>query len=80
MNLNAPTADPLQLLTVADVAALMRMSERWVEARYSDGTLRHLKLGKAVRFRRSAVEALQSTFDPDAESQLAQVIEMRRAS
>lgn len=77
--MNAPTVDPLQLLTIRQVADLMQMSQRWVEQQYRSGALLYLKVGTSIRFRRTAVEALQSTFDPNCRTQLAQVVDLRRA-
>jgi excisionase family DNA binding protein len=48
------------LLTVAEVAALLRVPRSWLYARTaSDGpeAIPHLKLGRHLRFRRSEVEA-----------------------
>jgi excisionase family DNA binding protein len=55
--------DVLELLTVEDVAALLRVSKSWVyEHTRSRGTPRaekipHVKIGKYVRFEREAIRA-----------------------
>jgi len=54
-------ADPDRLLDVGEVAAMLGMSEAWVR-QHSNGmrrpSIRSLKLGKCVRFRREAVQAI----------------------
>lgn len=74
-----PPADPLQLLTTAEVAALMRMSTGWVTKQRKSGALPHVPVGRTVRFRRSAVEALQAQLADfgQPEPELAQVIHLR---
>lgn len=77
-----PPADPLQLLTTAEVAALMRKSTGWVTKQRKSNALPHLQVGRAVRYYRADVEAFIGTFTPNAIAMpgLAQVIELRRAS
>jgi excisionase family DNA binding protein len=48
------------LLTVREVADLLRVHENTVYKWAKDGTLEALTLGKTVRFRRADVEALLS--------------------
>ncbi len=45
------------LLTVDDVAAMLRMKRAWVYAETRRGALPHVRLGRYVRYRRSAVTA-----------------------
>jgi excisionase family DNA binding protein len=71
-------ADPLQLLTVADVAALMRRSTGWVRKQYRNGVLTCLRDGRSIRFRRADIEAFQASLDPDVKPRLAQVIDLHR--
>lgn len=51
------TADPLQLLTVAEVAALLHVSPKTLYAWVAAGKFPALKLNGALRFRRHEVEA-----------------------
>ncbi len=46
-----------QLLTADDVADLMRVTRAWVYAQTRRNALPHLRLGRYVRYRRSAIEA-----------------------
>ncbi len=46
-------ADPL--LTADEVAALLRVTKAWVYAETRRGVLPHVRLGRYVRFRESAV-------------------------
>ncbi|MGA9313692.1 MAG: helix-turn-helix domain-containing protein [Solirubrobacteraceae bacterium] len=53
----APTADSGEdLLTAAEVAALLRMTSGWVYAETRAKRIPHLRLGRYVRYRRSAIE------------------------
>jgi excisionase family DNA binding protein len=53
----APTADPNEdLLTAAEVASLLRMTSGWVYAETRANRIPHLRLGRYVRYRRSAIE------------------------
>jgi excisionase family DNA binding protein len=49
-----PTNDPL--LTADEVAAFMRVTRAWVYAETRRNALPHLRLGRYVRYRRSAIE------------------------
>jgi len=59
-------ADPL--LTADEVAALLRVTKAWVYAETRRGALPHVRLGRYVRFRESAVrdwvEAIESGRPP----------------
>lgn len=50
-----PSCDPDQLLTFTQGCEILKMSPRWVGMRVKDGTLPHLRCGKSIRFRRSAL-------------------------
>jgi excisionase family DNA binding protein len=50
-----PNDDPL--LTADEVAAYMRVTRAWVYAETRRNALPHLRLGRYVRYRRSAIEA-----------------------
>lgn len=53
----APTADSSEdLLTAAEVASLLRMTADWVYAETRAKRIPHLRLGRYVRYRRSAIE------------------------
>ena len=53
----APTADSNEdLLTAAEVASLLRMTSGWVYAETRANRIPHLRLGRYVRYRRSAIE------------------------
>ena len=45
-----------KLLTADDVADLMRVTRAWVYAETRRNTIPHLRLGRYVRYRRSAIE------------------------
>jgi excisionase family DNA binding protein len=47
--------DPDRLLTFLEGCSLLRMGRRWTWSRCNDGTLPHLRLGRSIRFRRSAL-------------------------
>lgn len=47
--------DPLDLLTVDQVAKLLKMSPEFIKREYLAGRLAHVKLGKCVRFERRQV-------------------------
>lgn len=50
------TADD-KLLTADDVADLMRVTRAWVYAETRRNAIPHLRLGRYVRYRRTAIEA-----------------------
>lgn len=79
--MQAPTIDPLQLLEVADVAALVKMSPRWVEEQHKAGALVAHRCGDRLRFSRADVEAFQASLRETRKPVvLAAVVEMRKAS
>ena len=49
--------DDDRLLTAEDVAELMRVTRAWVYAETRRNAIPHLRLGRYVRYRRSAIEA-----------------------
>jgi excisionase family DNA binding protein len=51
------------LLTADDVAELMRVTRAWVYAETRRDALPHLRLGRYVRYRRSAIEAWMRTIE-----------------
>lgn len=55
--------DQDQLLTADDVAALMRVTRAWVYSETRRNALPHLRLGRYVRYRRSAIEAWMLTIE-----------------
>jgi excisionase family DNA binding protein len=50
-----PRFDPLELLTVADVAKLLQVSEWYVREQTTTGRLHCVRLGKAIRYERRAL-------------------------
>ncbi|WP_414642372.1 helix-turn-helix domain-containing protein [Baekduia sp.] len=50
-----PSSDD-PLLTADEVASLMRVTTAWVYAESRRNALPHVRLGRYVRFRRSAIE------------------------
>jgi excisionase family DNA binding protein len=72
------TPDPLQLLTTADLCALLRRSPGWVRKQRKSGALPYLQDGRSIRFRRADVEAFLETLQPGAH--LAPVIWLRPAA
>ena len=51
------TNDADKLLTAEEVADLMRVTRAWVYAETRRNAIPHLRLGRYVRYRRSAIEA-----------------------
>ncbi len=45
-----------KLLTADDVADLMRVTRGWIYAQTRQDAIPHLRLGRYVRYRRSAIE------------------------
>jgi excisionase family DNA binding protein len=52
-----------RLLTADDVAELMRVTRAWVYAETRRNALPHLRLGRYVRYRRSAIEEWMRTIE-----------------
>jgi excisionase family DNA binding protein len=73
--------DPLQLLTIKQVAGLVQMSKSWVEQQVTAGNLVPHRPGRCVRFSRADVAAFQASLrNAPRPVELAAVVEMRRAS
>jgi excisionase family DNA binding protein len=51
-----PRKAPAALMKAREAADYLSMSEEWVRQRGRDGTLPTVKLGAAIRFRRSALD------------------------
>jgi excisionase family DNA binding protein len=63
-DMNASQTHPEDpLLTAEDVAALMRVTRAWVYAETRRNALPHLRLGRYVRYRRSAIDAWMLTVE-----------------
>lgn len=60
---NKPEHGDDRLLTADDVAELMRVTRGWVYAETRRNALPHLRLGRYVRYRRSAIEAWMRTVE-----------------
>jgi excisionase family DNA binding protein len=63
------TVDPDQLLTVAEVATLLKISQAWVRQHASgfrSPRIPRVKLGSAVRFRRRAVMEFVARLEDEA--------------
>lgn len=58
-----PESDDDRLLTAGDVAELMRVTRSWVYAETRKNAMPHLRLGRYVRYRRSAIEAWMCTIE-----------------
>jgi len=56
-----PSDDPL--LTADEVAGLMRVTRAWVYAATRSNLLPHLRLGRYVRYRRSAIVAWMASVE-----------------
>lgn len=63
MQETAPRREQDSLLTADEVAALMRVTRAWVYAETRRDALPHLRLGRYVRYRRSAIEAWMATVE-----------------
>ncbi len=46
----ATTADPVDLFTIAEAAASLRVPEGWLRKKVTAGAVPHTRLGKHVRF------------------------------
>ena len=57
------TNDADKLLTAEEVADLMRVTRAWVYAETRRNALPHLRLGRYVRYRRSAIEEWMRTIE-----------------
>jgi excisionase family DNA binding protein len=55
--MSATTASGEDLLTASEVATLLRMTSGWVYQETRANRIPHLRLGRYVRYRRSAIEA-----------------------
>ena len=55
--------DPQELLTPAEVCALLKMKRTWFYAEVARGALRPLKLGRSTRVRRRDLEAYLSNIE-----------------
>lgn len=55
--------DPQELLTPAEVCALLKMKRTWFYAEVARGALRPLKLGRSTRVRRGHLEAYLSSIE-----------------
>ena len=49
--------DPATLMLAAEVADLLQVTPAWVYAETRRGRLPHIRLGRYVRYRRSAIDA-----------------------
>jgi excisionase family DNA binding protein len=63
------TVDPI--LTPNEVADLLRMRKSWVYNAARTGELPHLRLGRSVRFRRSAIDAYLAGIESGGELSVA---------
>lgn len=57
MTAGLDTPDGDRLLTADEVADIMRVTRAWVYAETRRNALPHLRLGRYVRYRRSAIQA-----------------------
>jgi excisionase family DNA binding protein len=55
-----PRVSASDVITADEVAALLRMTPAWVYAETRRGGIPHMRLGRYVRYRRSAIEAWMS--------------------
>jgi excisionase family DNA binding protein len=55
--------DPQELLTPAEVCALLKMKRTWFYAEVARGALRPLKLGRSTRVRRRDLESYLSSLE-----------------
>lgn len=59
----AAVTDDDKLLTADEVADLIRVTRAWVYAETRRDAIPHLRLGRYVRYRRSAIEAWMRTIE-----------------
>ena len=52
-----------KLLTAEEVAAMLRMTPAWIYAQTRKDALPHLRLGRYVRYRRSAITEWLATIE-----------------
>jgi excisionase family DNA binding protein len=55
--------DDDKLLTAGEVADLIRVTRAWVYAETRRNAIPHLRLGRYVRYRRTAIEAWMQTVE-----------------
>jgi excisionase family DNA binding protein len=65
----SPHSDPL--LTADEVAELLRVTRAWVYSETRARRIPHVRLGRYVRYRRSAVEAWVAEIEAPSTSQSA---------
>ncbi|HEV2787036.1 MAG TPA: helix-turn-helix domain-containing protein [Solirubrobacteraceae bacterium] len=61
--------DPDDLLTAEEVAGMLRMKRAWVYAETRRGSLPHVRRGRYVRYRRSAVTAWIESIEQGARTE-----------
>jgi excisionase family DNA binding protein len=52
-----------EVITAHEVAAILRMTAAWVYAETRRNRIPHMRLGRYVRYRRSAIEAWMATLE-----------------
>ena len=68
------------LLTAGEVAALLRMTSAWVYAETRRNRIPHLRLGRYVRYRRSAIVAWMGEVEASSDAGAADVPRLRFSS
>jgi excisionase family DNA binding protein len=59
-----PTAKPSDaLMTAREVAAVLRVAPGWIYAATRRNAIPHVRLGRYVRYRRSAIEAWMANIE-----------------
>jgi excisionase family DNA binding protein len=54
-----------EVITANEVAALLRMTAAWVYAETRCNRIPHMRLGRYVRYRRSAIESWMATLEDE---------------
>jgi excisionase family DNA binding protein len=63
MNVETTSAGEDRLLTAEEVAGLLQVTKGWVYEQTRRDSMPHIRLGRYVRFRRSAVERWISSLE-----------------
>jgi len=64
IEVDSATRDP-EIMTAEEVATLLRLNKSWVYAQAGTNRIPHIRLGRYVRFRRSAINEWLSEIEQE---------------